>query len=30
MTCTEDEFRRALALLDMSDRYVQSLPKLDE
>lgn len=26
---TEDEFDRALQLLDMSDRYVQSLPKLD-
>jgi len=26
---TEDEFNRALQLLDMSDRYVQSLPKSD-
>jgi len=26
---TEDQFNRALKLLDMSDRYVQSLPKLD-
>ncbi|WP_276355255.1 LTA synthase family protein [Cohnella caldifontis] len=26
---TEDQYRRALKLLDMSDRYVKSLPKLD-
>ena len=26
---TEDQFNRALKLLDMSDRYVQSLPKLN-
>jgi len=26
---TEDQYRRALELLDMSDRYVRSLPKLD-
>jgi len=26
---TEEQFDRALQLLDMSDRYVQSLPKLD-